>query len=80
VNIRVELLGQPQRVRDALCRDGWELTGIGTNVIASHPEVPDEGTARTHLYALGLLTRAARSVSTSCEAAGSSGTAVPTRR
>jgi hypothetical protein len=56
VNIRVELLGQPQRIRDALCRDGWSLSGPGTNLIASNPAVLDEGTARTHLYALGLLT------------------------
>jgi hypothetical protein len=56
MNIRVELLGQPQKVRDVLCKDGWELSGPDTNVIASNPKVPDESTARTHLYALGLLT------------------------
>jgi hypothetical protein len=56
VNIRVELLGQVERVRDALRRDGWLLSGPGTDVIASHPGVLDEGTARTHLYELGLLT------------------------
>jgi hypothetical protein len=56
VNIRVELLRQSQRVRDALRSDGWLLSGPGTNVIASHPRVPNEGAARTRLYELGLLT------------------------
>jgi hypothetical protein len=56
VNIRVELLGQARRVRDALSRNGWALSGLGNRVIATHPEVPDEGTARTRLNALGLLT------------------------
>jgi hypothetical protein len=56
VNIRVELLGHGGRVREALCRGGWALSGTGTNVLASHPGVPDEGAARSHLYQLGLLT------------------------
>jgi hypothetical protein len=56
VNIRIELLGQAGRVRDVLCRNGWALSGPGTNVIASSPRVPDEEMARIRLYELGLLT------------------------
>jgi hypothetical protein len=56
VDIRIELLLHAGRVREALCRGGWVLSGTGTNVIASHPRVPDEGAARARLYELGLLT------------------------
>jgi hypothetical protein len=56
MKIRVKLLVQAGRVRDALCRDGWELSGPGTYLIASHPRVSDERAARIRLYELGLLT------------------------
>jgi hypothetical protein len=53
----IQLLRDPDGLRDVLCRDGWKVQAAPHDaVVATHPFVPDEAAARDRLYHLGLLT------------------------
>ena len=46
-------------LRMTLLRDGWQMDAAEQECLhISHPEVPDEATARNRLFRLGLLTSA----------------------
>jgi hypothetical protein len=57
MHIRIQLLRDPDGLRDVFRRDGWKCEDQreGT-VVAMHPFVPDEAAARDRLDHLGLLT------------------------
>lgn len=57
MNIRIEMLRNPDYCRDALAKDGWKLVvKKELDFNASHPSVRDEEEARVRLCRLGLLT------------------------
>jgi hypothetical protein len=57
MNIHIEFLRTPGPVQEALKNDGWHLSASRTKgFTASHPQVPNETTARARFHLLGLLT------------------------
>jgi hypothetical protein len=53
----IELLRDPDGLRDVLRRDGWKCEDRRHGaVVATHPFVTDEAAARDRLHYLGLLT------------------------
>jgi hypothetical protein len=57
MHLRIQLLRDPDDLRDALRRDGWMCEDRPQGaVVATHPSVPDEVAARDRLHQLGLLT------------------------
>jgi hypothetical protein len=57
--LSIELLGSPNRLRERLLNDGWNLENLRDGSLrATHAEVPDEAAARRRLCELGLLTSA----------------------
>jgi len=57
MHVRIQLLRRPETFLAALRGDGWAVEcGHDGAVCARHPQVPDEGSARSRLHGLGLLT------------------------
>jgi hypothetical protein len=57
MRIHLRFLRERERIQEALRRDGWALEWEREEYLkAGHPLVHDEGTARTRLQELGLLT------------------------
>jgi hypothetical protein len=56
MNLLVHLSSISENVLSAFRKDGWKLIGEGKGqVLADHPEVHDEASARERLNHLGLL-------------------------
>src|SRR6516164_4026188 len=57
MRVHLRFLRRKERIRESLCVDGWQLErDKDDSVIAKHPLVKDETTARIRLQELGLLT------------------------
>jgi hypothetical protein len=57
MHVRIQPLRRPETILAALRQDGWGVEcGHDGAVCACHPQVPDEGAARSRLQGLGLLT------------------------
>jgi hypothetical protein len=57
MHLHIQLLRDRDDLRDALRRDGWRVQAAPHDaVVATHPDVPDDVTARDRLQRLGLLT------------------------
>jgi hypothetical protein len=57
MKIHLRFLRHATMHEQALQDDGWHLEPQnGGGLVARHPEVKDEGAARTRLYRLGFLT------------------------
>ena len=57
MHVRIQPLRGSEAFVVALREDGWAVEcGHDGAVCARHPQVPDEGAARSRLHGLGLLT------------------------
>jgi hypothetical protein len=57
VDVHIRPIGDPSPLYEALRDDGWSLTSQPDgSVLASHPAVTDQASARERLDRLGLLT------------------------
>ncbi|HEV3258428.1 MAG TPA: hypothetical protein VG013_16225 [Gemmataceae bacterium] len=57
MNLYLQLLRDPDDLQETLRGDGWKLEPEHHDfVLARHPQVQDEGAARSRLHHLGLLT------------------------
>lgn len=57
MNIHIELIRRGGvDLSELLTRDGWALEDERDALWVSHPDVPDEATARNRLNRLGILT------------------------
>ena len=60
MKLQLRFLSQRGRLQETLHNDGWQLEHARDEAVyARHPQVADEGAARTRLYRLGLLTSGA---------------------
>jgi hypothetical protein len=57
MHLHIQLLRDPDGLREALRSDGWKLEGGRLDTfVATHPYAPDDVAARVRLHHLGLLT------------------------
>jgi hypothetical protein len=57
MRLHIQFLQQGRALRRALQRDGWKFANTqAAHTYASHPEAPNESSARNRLARLGLLT------------------------